>query len=143
MYIILSFPLYLKRNVSHSRTVRILLRFWRFAVSFHIRSWADWILNNVSIPYWFTWIVSCWIPPQKNSRFQNIYSCSMPVAISQKTLPLSSKIYRTQLKIDLWSTLITVFWIRMDPGFFADPDPGFKSPDPSINKLMGSEWWFW
>ena len=29
--------------------------------------------------------------------------------------------------------------IRMDPGFFADPDPGFKSPDPSINKLMGSK----
>ena len=25
----------------------------------------------------------------------------------------------------------------MDPGFFANPDPGFKSPDPSINKLMG------
>ena len=23
----------------------------------------------------------------------------------------------------------------MDPGFFADPDPGFKSPDPSIDKL--------
>ena len=23
----------------------------------------------------------------------------------------------------------------MDPGFFADPDPGFKSPDPSIYKL--------
>ena len=21
----------------------------------------------------------------------------------------------------------------MDPGFFADPDTGFKSPDPSIN----------
>ena len=31
--------------------------------------------------------------------------------------------------------------IRMNPGFFADPDPGFKSPDPdpSINKLMGSK----
>ena len=29
----------------------------------------------------------------------------------------------------------------MDPGFFADPDPDFKSPDPdpSINKLMGSK----
>ena len=29
-------------------------------------------------------------------------------------------------------------WIRMDPGFFADPDPGFISPDPdqSIYKLM-------
>ena len=29
----------------------------------------------------------------------------------------------------------------MDPGFKADPDPGLKSldPDPSINKLMGSE----
>ena len=26
----------------------------------------------------------------------------------------------------------------MNPGFFAlpDPDPGFKSPDPSINKIM-------
>ena len=23
----------------------------------------------------------------------------------------------------------------MDPGFFADPDPGFKSPDPSIYKF--------
>ena len=23
--------------------------------------------------------------------------------------------------------------------FFADPDPGFKSPDPSINKLVGSK----
>ena len=29
-----------------------------------------------------------------------------------------------------------MFRIRMDPGFFADPDP-------SINKLMGSEWCFW
>ena len=38
---------------------------------------------------------------------------------------------------------ISVFQIRMDPDFFADPDPGFKSPDPSINKLMGSKWWFW
>ena len=29
----------------------------------------------------------------------------------------------------------------MDPVFLADPDPGFKSPDPdpSINKLMGSK----
>ena len=28
--------------------------------------------------------------------------------------------------------------IRMDPSFFADPNPGFKSqdPDPSIYKLM-------
>ena len=33
----------------------------------------------------------------------------------------------------------SVFRIRMDPGFFADPDPGFESPDPSINKLMGSK----
>ena len=34
-----------------------------------------------------------------------------------------------------------VFRIRMDPGFFADPDPGFKSldPDPSSNKLMESK----
>ena len=33
-------------------------------------------------------------------------------------------------------------WIRMDPGFFADPDPGYKSPDPdpSISKLIGSKW---
>ena len=23
-----------------------------------------------------------------------------------------------------------VFRIRMDPGFFADPDPDFKNPDP-------------
>ena len=30
----------------------------------------------------------------------------------------------------------------MEPGFFADPDPGFKSPDPSINKLLESKWWF-
>ena len=29
--------------------------------------------------------------------------------------------------------------IRMDPGFFAEPDPDFKNPDPdpSVNKLMG------
>ena len=35
--------------------------------------------------------------------------------------------------------------IRMDPGFFADPDPGFKSPDPdpSIKKFIRSKWWFW
>ena len=32
-----------------------------------------------------------------------------------------------------------VFRIRLDPGSFADPDPGFKSLDPSINKLMGSK----
>ena len=36
-----------------------------------------------------------------------------------------------------------VFRIRVDPGFFADPDPGLKCPDPSLNKLMGSKWWFW
>ena len=28
-----------------------------------------------------------------------------------------------------------VIRIRMDPRFFADPDPGIKSPDPSIYKL--------
>ena len=35
----------------------------------------------------------------------------------------------------------TVFRIRMDPGFFADPDPGFKSPDPdpSIKKFIRSK----
>ena len=35
--------------------------------------------------------------------------------------------------------------IRMDQGFFAytGPDPGFKIPDPSINKLRGSKCWFW
>ena len=27
----------------------------------------------------------------------------------------------------------------MDPGFFADPDLGFKSPDTSLNKLMASK----
>ena len=27
----------------------------------------------------------------------------------------------------------------MDSGFFANPDPGFKSPDPSINKRMVSK----
>ena len=26
----------------------------------------------------------------------------------------------------------------MDPGFTTNPDPGFKSPDPSINKLLVS-----
>ena len=41
-----------------------------------------------------------------------------------------------------WSELtqyFTVFRIRMDPGFFADPDPDFKNPDPSVfcfNLLM-------
>ena len=38
-----------------------------------------------------------------------------------------------------YTILFPVFRIRMDPGFFADPDPGFKSPDPSINKLIGSK----
>ena len=33
--------------------------------------------------------------------------------------------------------------IRMDQGFFADPDPGLKNLDPSIFKLMWSKWWFW
>ena len=35
----------------------------------------------------------------------------------------------------------SVFRIRMDPGFFADPDLGFKSPDPDpfMNKLIGSK----
>ena len=27
----------------------------------------------------------------------------------------------------------------MDPGFFADSDPGFKSPDPSFYKLTVSD----
>ena len=31
----------------------------------------------------------------------------------------------------------------MDPGFFRDSDPGFKSPDLSIYKLKWSKWWFW
>ena len=36
------------------------------------------------------------------------------------------------------SLFYTVFRIQMDPVFFADPDPGFKSPDldPSMYKLM-------
>ena len=38
-----------------------------------------------------------------------------------------------------YTVLFPVFRIRMDPGFFADPDPGFKSPDQSINKLIGSK----
>ena len=40
-----------------------------------------------------------------------------------------------------FGTLEPVFRIRMDLGFFADPDPGFKSPDPDppINQLMGSK----
>ena len=33
--------------------------------------------------------------------------------------------------------------IRMDPGFFADPEPDFKNPEPAINKLIGSKWCFW
>ena len=33
--------------------------------------------------------------------------------------------------------------IRLNPGFFADPDSGFKSLDPFINKLMESKWCFW
>ena len=31
----------------------------------------------------------------------------------------------------------------MDPGFFSDPDPDLKSPDPSIDKLMGSHSKLW
>ena len=38
-------------------------------------------------------------------------------------------------KCQITRSLKPVFRIRMDPGFFADPDPGIKSPDPSINKL--------
>ena len=38
---------------------------------------------------------------------------------------------------------LSVFLIRMDPCFFADPYPDFKIPDPSINKLVGSKWCFW
>ena len=54
---------------------------------------------------------------------------------------------RRECFVDL-SILLAVFRIRMDPGFFADPDPGFKSPDPgfksldpdpSISKLKGSK----
>ena len=38
-----------------------------------------------------------------------------------------------------------VFRIRMDPGFIADPDPYFQTPDPdpSINKPMRCKWCFW
>ena len=34
-----------------------------------------------------------------------------------------------------------LFRIRIDTGFFADPDPGYRSldPDSSINNLMGSK----
>ena len=42
-----------------------------------------------------------------------------------------------------WHSSIAVFRIRIDPGFFANPDPDFKNPDPSIKKLMGSKWCFW
>ena len=40
----------------------------------------------------------------------------------------------------LYSEILPVFRIRMDPSFFAYPDPGFKSPDPdpSMDKLIGS-----
>ena len=30
----------------------------------------------------------------------------------------------------------SVFWIRMDPGFFADTDPDYKNPDPSVFALV-------
>ena len=37
--------------------------------------------------------------------------------------------------------IFTVFQIqiriRMDPGFFADPDPGFKGPDPDLSIRAG------
>ena len=43
------------------------------------------------------------------------------------------------LRLSRLSGLFSVFRIRMDLGFFADPDLGVNSPDPSINKLMGSK----
>ena len=53
--------------------------------------------------------------------------------------PLGPTIHKATLEV-----YKAVFRIRMDPGFFAHPDPGIKSPDsnPSINKLMGSKRWF-
>ena len=45
-------------------------------------------------------------------------------------------------KVDKATTIaakyLSVFRIQIliDLGFFADPDPGFKSLDPFINKLM-------
>ena len=48
----------------------------------------------------------------------------------------------SNLELWKWVTGIKlVFRIRMDPSFFADPDPDIKNPDPSgfcFNKLMGS-----
>ena len=57
---------------------------------------------------------------------------------------LSVSLYLQKLLGRFFSSthLIAVVRIRMDPGFFADPDPGFKSPDPSMNKLIGSKLWF-
>ena len=52
----------------------------------------------------------------------------------------------SKLRITVGCKILSEYIIVSDPdpdgsGFFADPDPGFKSPDPdpSINKLMGSK----
>ena len=52
----------------------------------------------------------------------------------------------TNLELWNWVTGIKlVFRIRMDPSFFADPDPDIKNPDPDPSnfcfiKLMGFKW---
>ena len=35
-------------------------------------------------------------------------------------------------RIRIWTVTLPVFRIQMDPGFFDEPDPDFKNPDPSV-----------
>ena len=75
--------------------------------------------------------------------------CYVPMS---HCLFLNSVCFATQFFPTFWSILskrmallphyleyFAVFRIRWVPGFFAYPDPGFKSPDPSIYNLMESK----
>ena len=70
--------------------------------------------------------------PQLCKTFSTMTQLMIPMVKG----PLLYNIRRNRMK---YTVLFPVFRIRMDPGFFADSDPGFKSPDPSINKLIGSK----
>ena len=91
-----------------------------------------------------SWCRSPWQSPSSSGRggshTVNTYS-SASGKPSDYYIYNFAKLPRTGILF--WS--VFWIWIRMDPGFFADPDLDFKNldPDPSINKSIRSKWCFW
>ena len=79
--------------------------------------------------------------------FSSLFLSYLPYYLCYISIPFplkpSSGLYFHFSSLQPFSVFYSVFWIRirMDQGFFANPDLGFKSPDlhPFINKLLGSK----